>query len=905
MADNIDRDWNEMCNNLKDVIQIQVNFVHSISEKLQSLEIGTGSGGVGEWIEPGTQYTYQGTTYTVGTNVERFNLYGETGDGEAVNQAAGSYSHVEGYNNKALGDHSHAEGNGNTVTGIGGHAEGYTSTVTGQYSHAEGHTLVAGQYSHGEGYNYSDSNNNYGVMGSYAHVEGGWNFVAGNFSHAEGYGQQVTAQYAHAEGCSHQVRGRYDHAEGYGHNLTDGNGYSHAEGYNNECHSQECHIENGYNHIYGGSPRSHCEGEGNSITGSWEAHIEGRENTINGSYRAHCEGYKNTISGSESAHAGGYGNSITGSGYAYAEGDGNSITGSSSGAHAEGSDNTVTNSSYAHAEGTHGTITNGTCAHTEGYYCTALASYTHAQNDYTTASARGATAMGYHTISAGDYQLALGEYNVSSSTSATRHDPVNDVDYTITKYPFIIGNGHDSFYVAEYRSDAFKVDCDGKIYVGDKDGVDVSGLNVTSADNNKVLTASYQNGVGTYSWQDAPESGACIVHTYTDTALPAKVVLDNNNEYRYLSLTNANSLTISIETIDTTKSFYSTIVLHNVSSTNSLSNFVTVSGDSVISNIIFLNENNVDLSTADTAELLFFTNGMSNTVMCIAYAYGTPTPPTPPTPSYDQSKILVIELDANHDDTTNITDHATLAAAKTQLDTNYSTDPSKMYKLFIGDDAFDPKIGIEDSAFEDSLNLYSAIIGESIMYLAGAVFYNCSNLTYLQVPYSMKSFVGYNITGTNLPSLTVHSNFISMTGMVDYIFYDNNLTDLTIDATGTVYLAIDDSGNNDLYSDVFGSASYRGDTGGSTPTKPITINFGENVTGIVANTEGHIFGYNNQYGVTVNIPNSVTSISDSFLLGISDLVGNITLNIDNTNGAIPGAPWGAGSASNLTINYLR
>lgn len=863
MTDNIDRDWNEMCNNLKDVIQIQVNFVHSISEKLQSLEIGTGSGGgVGEWIEPGTQYTYQGTTYTVGTNVERFNLYGETGDGNAINQAAGSYSHVEGYNNKALGDNSHAEGSG--------------SVAIGNASHAEGRSIALGAYAHAEGLNFDD---NCGAIGAYSHVEG--------------YHQQATGDYSHAEGSSNQVRGQYGHVEGWQNNIT-GNG-SHAEGGNNVGLSVYVHLEGENNVLYQYAHRSHIEGEGNHISGdasndTWEAHVEGRSNKIySGSSRSHGEGYNNMIAMSPNAHVEGYGNTLTGSPQG----------------HIEGIDNTVSNSSNAHCEGDHCSIVNASQAHVQNYYTQATARSASATGDHTTASGEGSFTMGYGTNASGKYQLVLGAYNKSDSTRINRHDPVNNVDYDITKFPLIIGNGHDDFYGAEYRSDAFKIDCDGKIYVGDNDGVDVSGLNVTSSDNNKVLTASYQNGVGTYSWQDAPESSACIVHTYTDTSLPTKVVLDNNNEYRYINLTNATSLTISIETIDTTKSFYSTIVLHNVSSTASLSTFVTVSGDSVISNIIFLNENNVDLSTADTAELLFFTNGMSNVVMCIAYAYGTASP-TPPTPSYDESKIFVIELDENHDDTTNITEHTTLASAKTQLDTNYSTDPSKMYKLFIGDDAFDPPIGIESSTstFENCLNLYNADIGESINYFYDGAFQGCHNLTIMSVPYALTHMAGYNIQGTNLPSLTIHSNYITGESMVDYIFYDNNLTDLTIDATGTVYLAIDDQHIDEQYSDVFGSASYLGDTSG-TPTKPITITFGENVTGIVANTTGYIFGYNNQYGVTVNIPNSVTSISSSFLLGISDLVGNITVNIDNTNGAIPGAPWGAGSASNLTIKYLR
>lgn len=638
MADNIDRDWNEMCNNLKDVIQIQVNFVHSISEKLQNLEIGTGSGGgVGEWIEPGTQYTYQGTTYTVGTNVERFNLYGETGDGVAVNQAAGSYSHVEGYNNKALGGYSHAEG--------------YESVAVGNASHAEGKSIALGSYAHAEGMNFDT---NCGAIGTCSHVEGYSQQVTGDYSHAEGYANQVRGRASHAEGMNNNVIGDNCHAEGYNNNVTVS--YSHAEGSTNLVAAEKSHVEGernqittsdsiyghieGYNNLIANSVTGHAEGDNNKLLyGANRAHVEGYDNIITGdstiqnagSWESHCEGRSNYIFHSYRAHCEGQTNKIYKSDWAHNEGDENTINRNCDASHAEGMHNTIgdalgNSAGCAHVQGDYNTAT-GSQSSATGYHTTASGINSTTMGYYTRANGSHSVAMGSHTIASAQSQFVLGEYNVSNPTTVSKTG-ASGYYYTLAKFPFIIGNGYidDPFAETEYRSDAFKVDCDGKIYVGDNDGVDVSGLNVTSSDNNKVLTATYSGGVGTYSWQDAPESSACIVHTYTDTALPAKVVLDNNNEYRYLSLTNANSLTISIETIDTTKSFYSTIVLHNVSSTDSLSTFVTVSGDSVISNIVFLNENNVDLSTADTAELLFFTNGMSNTVMCIAYAYGTSTP---------------------------------------------------------------------------------------------------------------------------------------------------------------------------------------------------------------------------------------------------------------------------------------
>lgn len=833
--------------------------------------IADGSG-VGEWIDEGTEYVYEGVTYTVGKKVERFNLYGD--EGNVCNQAAGDYSHVEGFSNKAFGTHSHAEGGGNVTIGAWSHVEGSGNVVKGEYGHAEGSgNVITSNYSHSEGLSNV-------VNGVYAHSEGYNNKSIGDGSHTEGGNNQATNLYCHVEGDGNTATNQYAHAEGYSNLVTARGG--HIEGGSNELHSSDGHVEGNGNKLHQYSVQSHVEGYSNTVSGeqgygSNQVHVEGYNNVVHRGNMSHAEGSSNRIIGCQQAHAEGYSNVIT-----------------ATSAHAEGSNNTVSGSS-AHAQNS-GNTASGASSSATGNNTTASGTDSTTMGNYTTASGTCSVAIGDHTTASGENQLVLGQSNISNNNTTSR--TVEGHSYTINKFPFIIGNGSD---FASVTSDAFKIDCEGKIYVRDTDGVDVSGLNVTSNDNNKVLTASYSGGVGTYSWQDALGGGGCVVHTYTDTALPAKVVLDNNNEYRYINLTNANSLTISIETIDITKSFYSTIVLHNVSSTDSLSTFVTVSGDSVISNIIFLNEDNVDLSISDTAELLFFTNGMSNTVMCIAYAYGTPTPPTPPTPSYDESKILVIELDANHDDTTNITEHATLLSAKNQLDTNYSTDSSKMYKLFIGDNTFNPPIGIEPntSTFEDCFNLYNADIGESINNFYGGAFQGCHNLTIMTIPYAMTHMVGYNIQGTNLPSLTIHSNYLEMSGMVDYIFYNNNLTNLTFDSTGVVNLGVDEYGVDDSYNDLFAYSTYLD----GSQNKPITITFGDNVTGIVSNSSGYLFG-SNSGGVTINIPNSVTSISSNFLSGTDQLGGNIVVNIDNTNGAISGAPWGA-SGNNCTINYLR
>ena len=581
--------------------------------------------GVGEWITEGETFVEGGTTYTVGKKVERFNCYAnDTTLGVEINKAAGNYSHVEGASNKAFADYSHAEGNNNTVTVLGGHIEGGLNTLKGssEYTHIEGreNSISANApYAHIEGLKNKIENASYA---NYAHIEGVLNIIhnGNNLSgtHIEGSNNEAyaDAQYSHIEGYGNIAMGNYDHIEGENNKTHGTGGYHHIEGYNNDTYlTMGTHIEGNANEIHS-SNDSHIEGELNEVYDSAEAHVEGMSNKSYGGTRVHIEGYQNTIGES--------GNLIAQySNQAHIEGFNNKIIKRSDEAHCEGLNNSIENSSFAHCEGTDCSIVNAPQAHAQNYHTQATARSATATGDYTIASGEGSFTMGYGTNASGKYQLTLGSFNVSNNTSTTRHDDVNNVDYDITKFPLIIGNGHDDFYDAEYRSDAFKVDCDGKIYVGDNNGVDVSGLNVTSNDNAKVLTASYSGGVGTYSWQDAPESSACIVHTYTNTSLPNKVVLDNNNEYRYINLTGATGITISIETVDMTKSFYSTVVLHNVTSTNTLSNFVSVSQDSVISNVIFLNENNVDLSISNTVEMLFFINGMSNSVMCIAYAYSS------------------------------------------------------------------------------------------------------------------------------------------------------------------------------------------------------------------------------------------------------------------------------------------
>ena len=529
-----------------------------------SADSGTDTG-VGEWIETGTQYTpiEGGPTYTANEYAEIFNSYEDSISGALYakrNEAAGDFSHTEGDHNGAYATCSHAEGWYNKSLGEASHTEGYGNETFGKYSHAEGYGNVAAN--------------------DRVHTEGEQNVISGHNYVKERPDDFNPASYLKLVGVNNDGTLSYvwgtsgelwsDH-KWYTY-INNGNAdYSHAEGLNNKISgSITSHAEGENNDITYWSARSHIEGYNNTITGnpsiqnggSFETHAEGRDNYIKYSSRAHIEGYNNKIYNSDASHA-------------------------------EGENNIIGNSQNP-------TIT-APYSHVGGSNCTVTAQQAFAHGDGVVVSGNKAFGIGDHTIASQSNQFVMGRYNTDVASN----------------YTFIIGNGNDE----NNRSNAFKIDTDGKIYVGNNNGVDVSGLYVTSNDDTKVLTATYQNGVGTYSWQTASSGAECIIVTDTSTSLPNKVVIENNHEYRYLSLTNATGITISIETVDISKSFYSTVVLHNVTSTETLSNFVSVSQDSVLSNVIFLNEDFVDLSASDTVEMLFFTNGMANNVMCIAYGY--------------------------------------------------------------------------------------------------------------------------------------------------------------------------------------------------------------------------------------------------------------------------------------------
>lgn len=99
----------------------------------------------------------------------------------------------------------------------------------------------------------------------------------------------------------------------------------------------------------------------------------------------------------------------------------------------------------------------GQYSHAEGYNTYAEGAFSHAEGWYTSATGNCSHAEGYSTVAAGSHQHVIGRSNIED---------------TENKYAFIIGNG-----LNENLSNAFAIDWDGKIYVGDAtEGVDVSNL---------------------------------------------------------------------------------------------------------------------------------------------------------------------------------------------------------------------------------------------------------------------------------------------------------------------------------------------------------------------------------------------------------------------------------------------
>jgi hypothetical protein len=319
------------------------------------------------------------------------------------------------------------------------HAEGYMTKALNSYSHAEGYnTIASGAYTHAEGYQTVASDNS-------AHAEGDSTTASSDWAHAEGYKTVAGGQASHAEGRHTHAVGDYSHAEGYGGNalpievnystpnadvLTAWNTTKFSLAKNEASHSEgkQC-IAIGY--------YSHAEGYRTKATGDG-SHSEGQTTTASGSY-SHAEGSSAKAEGS------------------YSHAEGNYTVASGNASHSEG-ENATASGQDAHAEGYY-TTASGHQSHAEGYYSQATNSYSHAEGYKTESKGYATHSEGYKTIAANvQGQHAMGTYNVED---------------TAGKYAFIIGNGD----ADDNRSNAFAIDWDGKIYVGDAtEGVDVATL---------------------------------------------------------------------------------------------------------------------------------------------------------------------------------------------------------------------------------------------------------------------------------------------------------------------------------------------------------------------------------------------------------------------------------------------
>nr|DAP58650.1 MAG TPA: hypothetical protein [Caudoviricetes sp.] len=180
---------------------------------------------------------------------------------------------------------------------------------------------------------------------------------------------------------------------------------------------------------------------------------EGYQTVASGDY-SHAEGYNTQASGTCS-HAEGSG--CIASDHSHAEGY--STQASAPCSHSEGYQ-TIASGDHSHAEGWK-TEASGAEAHAEGSDCIASGLWSHAEGRNTKASGEEAHAEGECTIAAGSCQHASGKYNLE------------DVD---NKYAFIIGNGEfDTEKKELIRSNAFAIDWNGKIYIGnDTTGVDLT-----------------------------------------------------------------------------------------------------------------------------------------------------------------------------------------------------------------------------------------------------------------------------------------------------------------------------------------------------------------------------------------------------------------------------------------------
>ena len=217
--------------------------------------------------------------------------------------------------------------------------------------------------------------------------------------------------------------------------------------------------------------------------------------------------------------------------------EGSQTTASGNNSHSEGCDTTASGRT-SHAEG-HFTIASGNYSHSEGFNTTASGITSHAEGNVTTASGNHSHSEGNYTIASSSYQHVQGQFNIEDSDS---------------KYSFIIGNGKDN----NNRSNAFAIDWNGKIYIGnDTDGVNVSAMATTIAELQSQLsrkTIQFRHGKGTFTatatgtnvvWQyggQKAQGSNCTFDVKSDNGL---ICMDFDS-ITYLSITNDTALKVCL-----------------------------------------------------------------------------------------------------------------------------------------------------------------------------------------------------------------------------------------------------------------------------------------------------------------------------------------------------------------------
>ena len=482
----------------------------------------------GKTTPKGTQYTIDGTTYTVGDNAEVFNDYSN-------NKAIGNCSHTEGGGTTALGNYSHAEGGGTTASGqyahsegastkateINSHAEGGSTTASGVCSHAEGMNTTASRYgSHSEGGNTT-------ARGDCSHAEGVDTIASGNYSHAEGNGTSASGSASHAEGRLTTASGNYSHTEGE--NTTASADYSHAEGASTTASGIVSHAEGG--NTSANSVCSHAEGA-YTIASSDYQHVQGKYNVEDSSDKyAFIIGNGSDDDNRSNAFAVDWNgliyvnNSATGvdvsqllteeiynAGKALVKGtsytiDGRKYTVADCAEVFNDYENNIATGEYSRAEGKN-TRALGGYSHAEGRNTIASGHYSHAEGYNTIAEGNYSHSEGYGTICGSPYQHVQGKYNIQDNNS---------------KYAYILGNGTDN----SNRSNVIAIDWNGKIYVNNATtGVDVSNdlqTKITSTNklnsdlvddtnqNNKFVTSAEKTKIANALTEEVYNAGKQVI----------------------------------------------------------------------------------------------------------------------------------------------------------------------------------------------------------------------------------------------------------------------------------------------------------------------------------------------------------------------------------------------------------